>query len=665
MRSTKLLAVIALVLLSLTAARAQSTTSQNISAAGAQTAIDVSEFSSVSVTIRGTYGSASINFEASPDATNYFPVFGNRRDVVQSSTGSGVLSSTSRTWLIDVQGFSRFRLRCVAISSGTVNATITTIASGGDVSVSGAGTSSNFGSATPSAGTAAGFDDGTNMKPARTFDADSGAGAENVLGVNLRKKASGGSVEAGTSSDPLRVDPTGSTTQPVSAASLPLPSGASTAAKQPALGTAGSPSADVISVQGVVGGTAQPVSAAALPLPSGASTEATLALIKAKTDNLDVALSTRTKPADTQPVSAASLPLPALAATSTKQSDGSQKSQVVDGAGNVIGSTSNALDVNIKSGNPTTITATQSTASNLKVEPAGNVASGASDSGNPVKVGGKYNSSAPTLTDGQRGDLQLDVNGNLKVNLAVKLDSTNDSVSAATADGANVTLGAKADAKSTATDTTAVTIMQVLKQISASVQAPPSQAVTNGGTFAVQSTLQAGSAQIGHLEANQSANVAQINGVTPLMGNGTTGTGSQRVTVASDNTANSNPWLAQPVPGTANGLSTSFLTSAASTNSTSVKGSAGQLYHIRAINTTATLYYLRLYNSSSAPTCSSATGFIETIPIPASATGAGVVIDSAIGFAYGTGIGFCLTGGGSSTDNTNAATGVYLTIGYK
>lgn len=39
-------------------------------------------------------------------------------------------------------------------------------------------------------------------------------------------------------------------------------------------------------------GVTQPVSAAALPLPTGASTEATLALIKAKTDNLDVALST-------------------------------------------------------------------------------------------------------------------------------------------------------------------------------------------------------------------------------------------------------------------------------------------------------------------------------------------------------------------------------------
>jgi hypothetical protein len=38
--------------------------------------------------------------------------------------------------------------------------------------------------------------------------------------------------------------------------------GAATAAKQPALGTAGTPSADVISVQGVSGGTPQPISAA-------------------------------------------------------------------------------------------------------------------------------------------------------------------------------------------------------------------------------------------------------------------------------------------------------------------------------------------------------------------------------------------------------------------
>lgn len=44
------------------------------------------------------------------------------------------------------------------------------------------------------------------------------------------------------------------TTQPISAAALPLPAGAATSAKQPALGTAGTPAADVLSVQGVNGG---------------------------------------------------------------------------------------------------------------------------------------------------------------------------------------------------------------------------------------------------------------------------------------------------------------------------------------------------------------------------------------------------------------------------
>lgn len=56
-----------------------------------------------------------------------------------------------------------------------------------------------------------------------------------------------------------------------------------------------------------------------------------------------------TNPA-TQNISASSLPLPTAAATSTKQSDGTQKTQVVDGSGNVIGSTSNAINVNLSSG---------------------------------------------------------------------------------------------------------------------------------------------------------------------------------------------------------------------------------------------------------------------------------------------------------------------------
>lgn len=66
-------------------------------------------------------------------------------------------------------------------------------------------------------------------------------------------------------------------TQPVSAASLPLPSGASTAAKQPALGTAGTASADVITVQGIASMTALKVDGSAVTQPvSGPVTDAQL-----------------------------------------------------------------------------------------------------------------------------------------------------------------------------------------------------------------------------------------------------------------------------------------------------------------------------------------------------------------------------------------------------
>jgi hypothetical protein len=72
------------------------------------------------------------------------------------------------------------------------------------------------------------------------------------------------------------------------------------------------------------------------------------------------------------------------------------------------------------------------------------------------------------------------------------------------------------------------------------------------------------------LAANQSVNTAQINGVAPLMGNGVTGTGSQRVTIASDNTAfsvnavQSGTWTVQQgtPPWTVNGDTASGATDA-------------------------------------------------------------------------------------------------------
>ncbi len=111
------------------------------------------------------------------------------------------------------------------------------------------------------------------------------------------------------------------------------------------------------------------------------------------------------------------------------------------------------------------------------------------------------------------------------------------------------------------------------------------------------------------------------------------------------------------------------LIATASTNATNVKASAGKLYALHVFNTTTTAYYVRLYNLASAPTCSSATGFVTTYPVPP-ATAAGQVGGFIAplppsGAAFGTGIGYCITGGPTSTDNTNAAVGVYGTVVYK
>ncbi len=66
------------------------------------------------------------------------------------------------------------------------------------------------------------------------------------------------------------------TTQPVSAVSLPLPSGASTAVKQPALGVAGTASADVLTVQGIASMTALKVDGSGVTQPvSGTFWQAT------------------------------------------------------------------------------------------------------------------------------------------------------------------------------------------------------------------------------------------------------------------------------------------------------------------------------------------------------------------------------------------------------
>jgi hypothetical protein len=147
----------------------------------------------------------------------------------------------------------------------------------------------------------------------------------------------------------------------VDVTSCALPTGASTAAKQPALGTAGTASTDVLTVQGIA------------------------AMTALKVDGSGV----------TQPVSAASLPLPTGAATAAKQP--------------ALGTAGAASADVITVQGVASMTA-------LATTPAGNVAHDGADSGNPIKFGAKAVSSLATATmvaAADRTDAQSDLDGAL------------------------------------------------------------------------------------------------------------------------------------------------------------------------------------------------------------------------------------------------------------
>jgi hypothetical protein len=118
------------------------------------------------------------------------------------------------------------------------------------------------------------------------------------------------------------------------------------------------------------------------------------------------------------------------------------------------------------------------------------------------------------------------------------------------------------------------------------------------------------------------------------------------------------------VPSTAGACTPYHLAggTAATNNAQNVKATPGILCEMTVINTTTTTYFLKLYDLAAAPTCSSATGLKHVYPILS--TG-GLQRTLNFGENYAVGIAYCVTGGGADTDNTNAATGVYVEAGYK
>jgi hypothetical protein len=89
-----------------------------------------------------------------------------------------------------------------------------------------------------------------------------------------------------------------------------------------------------------------------------------------------------------------------------------------------------------------------------------------------------------------------------------------------------------------------------------------------------------------------------------------------------------------------------------------VKTSAATLYSVTITQSTTTALELKIYNTASAPTCSSGTGVVDNIPIPSNATSPGYHLTYPVGRAFGTGFSYCIVAFGAPAADTDAGTPV-------
>lgn len=342
------------------------------------------------------------------------------------------------------------------------------------------GTASNFGSAVPASGTAMGASDGTNMQNPRVADIDTGGGTQYALVVSPRIGASGGGVE--------------------------LTAGAGAVAAGTLRITQASDSPEV-AVLGATG--------------DAAATQGGTGSISAKVREMSASLGT-------------------------------------------INTTLGTINTSINASNsqlPTALGATTASGSlsvTLATDGTNIVSQGSTTSGQRGGlIMGAVTTSAPSYTTAQTSPLSLDTSGNLRVAVTGGAGSTVSGSTAHDAAGAAVNPVATGGYASAAapTDVSADTDIvrdwnlrsgaKVVQPSFAGVLATTGNGASGTGvqrvTIASDSTgqvaLATGSNTIGALTANQSVNVSQINGVTPLMGAGNTGTGSHRVTIATDQAA--------------------------------------------------------------------------------------------------------------------------------
>jgi hypothetical protein len=261
----------------------------------------------------------------------------------------------------------------------------------------------------------------------------------------------------------------------------------------------------------------------------------------------------------------------------------------------------------------------------------GNVADGAADSGNSVKVAGVYNTSAPTLSGGQRNALQLDSSGNLNVNIKA----------GAAAGGTSSTVGASVPSTGTlalfSTGTvTAPALVDGSGNLKVNIAAGGVPAAQDNSTFTAGTTNGLGAFAVYN---------DGIGGLTSGYSGELRCTTDRKLFVA--------------VGASVSGGWTPYTYLAAATPAAQqVKSSPGQIGKIQVTNSGTNWAYLKVFNATSVTLGTTSATLNYGVP-----PGGGFTL--AVPEALSTGIAIAVTGAISLTDNTSiTANTVSVNLGY-
>lgn len=448
----------------------------------------------------------------------------------------------------------------------------------------------------------------------------------------------------------------GSGTMAVSAASLPLPTGASTAAKQPALGTAGVASTDVLTMQGIASmtpllvngsGVTQPISGNVGQGTPGSGISAWPIKIVEDTTNTSVNAGDATNKAIRVNVVAGA---------------GSGGTALADASTFTRGTTSETPVGGIAETSAPTLTNGKAAAFSLDLNGNLRVVTSGSGGGSSINdgatftrgttpettAGGIAETSAPTLTNGKAGSLSLTLAGGLRVDGSGATQPISGTVTANAGSGTFAISAASLPLPTGAATNSTVAALQVAQASTTSGQSGTLMlgAVTTGApTYTTAQTSPfsldtAGNVRVtvsngissGTAGAPNSA-VLSIQGITSMTPIKTDGSGvTQPVSIAAtvsvtDVPATSGGWSKWSTPH--DNSNTPLTTKAA------VKGSAGQLGGYIIYNPNASVAYVQVFDAATTGAVTLGTTRPDmVIPIPAS-SGANLEIGKGAAFASG------------------------------